>query len=260
MSPSGGPPPAGHPWSPPTSPPYPPQVLRPPAERRRPSRALVLVAVGALLLGLAGGAAGALLLRDGGGPTNAGGGPTAAPVDPALPTSPPEQPGLEPPQGGGWPEEWPEFADADPVRPMTDLDGLGFSFEVPEGWDCTRTGRTSGFASYRCGVPQGDGVSIGGDLVVRVCARPCTEDRRRDMRELEEAWGLRWIRSGQFTTWAEAQNVENGRYGLIYLSYWRSRPEDAIDRQLVLRMTAPPGQEDVLRKVANSVREVTFTI
>jgi hypothetical protein len=80
------------------------------------------------------------------------------------------------------------------------------------------------------------------------------------MRELEEAWGLPWIRSGAFTTWAQGNGVENGRYGLVYLSYWRSTPEDAIDRQLVLRMTAPPGQEDVLRKVANSVREVTFTI
>ena len=119
---------------------------------------------------------------------------------------------------------------------------------------------TSGFVRYRCGVPEGDGVSIGGDLIVRTCERPCTDSRRTQMRQLEEAWGLRWIRSGRFTTWAESSSVDDGRYGLVYLSYWRSKPEDAIDRQLVLRMTAPPDQKDVLRKVANSVRDVTFTI
>jgi hypothetical protein len=215
--------------------------------------------IGALLLGVVGGALGTIALQPNRSPTRTAVA-TDDPVDPALPTNPPQQPGIEPPEGGGWPDDWPEFTDADGTREMTDLDGLGFSFDVPDGWDCTQTGRTSGFVRYRCGVPEGDGVSVGGDLIVRACDRPCTESRRTEMRQLEEAWGLQWIRSGRFTTWAEGPAVENGRYGLVYLSYWRSNPEDAIDRQLVLRMTAPPGQENVVRKVANSVREVTFTI
>ncbi|MBO4162476.1 hypothetical protein [Micromonospora antibiotica] len=221
---------------------------------------VALVAVGATAIGAAGGFGVARWSADD--PTTVAA--TAAPtpsVDLGLPGTPPRQPGVEPPVGGGWPTGAPTFAATDPTREITGLAGVDFSFRVPTGWSCTEAGRTSGSAHYRCGVPAADGSIIGGDLVVRQCPRLCTDERRTALRRQEEAWGLQWVRSGEFTTWAETARVDGAsRYGLVYLSYWRSVPEDAIDRQLVLRMTAPLDRADEVRKVAASVREATFTI
>ena len=142
---------------------------------------------------------------------------------------------------------------------MNSLDGLGFSFQVPPGWNCTRQQKTSGFVRYRCG--SGEERGAGGDVIVRHCERPCTEDRRAELRQLEEAWGLRWTKSGPFVTWAETTEIGGKRrYGLVYVGFWRSDPNDAIDRELVLRLTAPLGDSDDIKKVANSVRDKTFTL
>ncbi|MEU1884982.1 hypothetical protein ABZ491_05780 [Micromonospora rifamycinica] len=219
-----------------------------------------MVAVVAAALGAAGGF-GVASWSDGDRTSVAGtAGPTPE-ADLGLPGTPPRQPGVEPPVGGGWPTAAPTFAGTDPTREISGLAGVDFSFRVPTGWSCTEVGRTSGSAHYRCGVPAADGSTIGGDLVVRQCPRLCTDERRTALRRQEEAWGLQWVRSGEFTTWAETSRVDGApRYGLVYLSYWRSVPEDAIDRQLVLRMTAPLDRADEVRKVAASVREATFTI
>ncbi|WP_329014321.1 hypothetical protein OG271_06270 [Micromonospora rifamycinica] len=224
------------------------------------SALVALVVLVAAVVGAAGGF-GVARWSDGGRGGVAG---TAAPTpsaDLGLPETPPRQPGVEPPVGGGWPTAAPTFAGTDPTREISGLAGVDFSFRVPTGWSCTEAARTSGSAHYRCGVPAADGSIIGGDLVVRQCPRLCTDERRTALRRQEEAWGLQWVRSGEFTTWAETSRVDGApRYGLVYLSYWRSVPEDAIDRQLVLRMTAPLDRADEVRKVAASVREATFTI
>jgi hypothetical protein len=178
-------------------------------------------------------------------------------TDIGLPSARPTRPGREPPQGGGWPAQWPRFGDTERTTAQKNLAGIGFSFEVPEGWRCTQTERRSGFALYACGRGQ----DIGGDLIVRDCPLPCTEERRTEMRRLEEAWGVTWTLGGQFTSWGETSQVDGAaRYGLVYVSYWRSVAEEGIDRQVVFRMTAPVGDADVLRKVANSIRDATLTI
>jgi hypothetical protein len=185
---------------------------------------------------------------------------TAAPdgsVDLRLPTAPPTKPGVEPPKRGGWPPQWPKFSSTDRTRNMRDLAGVGFAFQVPEKWDCVQRELTSGYVMYACG----DGSEIRGDLIVRRCPQPCNDDRRITMRRSEEAWNLSWIRSGAFATWAESSQVDGtARYGLIYLGYWRSVPEDGLDRQVVFRMTSPVDRADELRKVVNSIRDVTFTL
>jgi hypothetical protein len=179
------------------------------------------------------------------------------PVDLRLPTAPPTKPGVEPPKRGGWPTQWPKFSSTDRTRNMRDLAGVGFAFQVPEKWDCVQRELTSGYVMYACG----DGSEIGGDLIVRRCPQPCNDDRRIAMRRSEEAWNLSWIRSGSFATWAESSQVDGtARYGLVYLGYWRSVPEDGLDRQVVFRMTSPVDRADELRKVANSIRDVTFTL
>ncbi|MEU1603580.1 hypothetical protein [Micromonospora matsumotoense] len=240
---------------------YPPVAAR---GRSRTGWWLALVAVVAVVAAAVGAVGGfGLAGRSDGGRTGVVAG-TASPTpsaDLGLPGTPPRQPGVEPPIGGGWPAAAPTFAGTDPTREITGLAGVDFSFRVPTGWSCTEAGRTSGSAHYRCGIPAADGSIIGGDLVVRQCPRLCTDERRTALRRQEEAWGLQWVRSGEFTTWAETARVDGApRYGLVYLSYWRSVPEDAIDRQLVLRMTAPLDRADEVRKVAASVRAATFTI
>ncbi|MGX4652338.1 hypothetical protein ACWCHM_01435 [Micromonospora sp. SCSIO 07396] len=255
----------GPPYPPtPLAAPFPPAPFPPVAGPARGRGRAVLWSVLVALLAATLGATGGYLVaaRTADGPASVAAPASATPsVDLGLPGTPPRRPGVEPPVGGGWPAGAPTFAGTEPTREITGLAGVDFSFRVPTGWSCTEAARTSGSAHYRCGVPAADGSIIGGDLVVRQCPRLCTDERRTALRRQEEAWGLQWIRSGEFTTWAETARVDGApRYGLVYLSYWRSVPEDAIDRQLVLRMTAPPDRADEVRKVAASVREATFTI
>ena len=137
---------------------------------------------------------------------------------------------------------------------MTSLAGVGFSFRVPEAWTCTPVSASTDVASYDCGASISGG-KVGGDLIVRTCPDPCDGRRRVDMRQGEEAWGLQWVRAGGYMAWAETTNfVGPPRYGLVVVGYWRSVPDGAIDRQLVLRMTAPPDRTDEIRKVANDIR------
>ncbi len=218
---------------------------------------LVVATVVALLIG---GAAGIVIGANvHHGTPAAGPTPTPTPsLDLGLPTSPPVNPGVEPPISGGWPGNFARFRAADPTKTLASTStGLGFDFEVPQGWDCTKQGKGSGYLKYTCGV----GTTIGGDLIVRDCPSVCNADRRTAMRRVEEAWGLTWIRSGPFTTWAETTKVNGeARYGLVYIGYWRSVPEGPLDRQLVFRMTSAENQADELREVVNSIRDVTFTL
>ena len=229
-----------------------------PTSRKGPGPWLI-VAVGLLALVL--GAGGAVIVTslgsEGDSPTQQESTPPAGPTDIGLPTVPPSQPGLEPPDGGGWPTRWPKFGSADQTETINNLEGIGFSFQAPRGWDCLQTARTDGYVKYSCGI----GTEIGGDLIVRHCQPLCTADRRTELRRAEEAFGRRWTRSGQFATWADTTEI-NGepRYGLVYVGYWRSVPENEINRQLVFRMTAPPDRADELRKVVNSIRDETFTL
>jgi hypothetical protein len=45
------------------------------------------------------------------------------------------------------------------------------------------------------------------------------------------------------------------RYGLVFVTFWHSTPEAALDRELVFRMTAAPDRVDEVRKVANSIHQ-----
>jgi len=174
------------------------------------------------------------------------------------PAPPPSQPGIEPPKTGDWPAAWPKFATTDRTRQMSGLDGVGFAFRVPESWVCTKTARAADFARYTCGASIGASDRIGGDLTVRACPQPCDNGRRSTMRMAEEAWGLQWTRVGTFLTFADTTVIDGApRYGLVIVTYWRTAPEKAIDRQLVLRMNAPMELAAEVRKVANSVRDAT---
>jgi hypothetical protein len=227
-----------------------------PADAGR-SRRRTWLLVGAVLVALVvlggGGGAIALTLRSDGGGTEPP--PTASPSGGATATAPAEaaQPGIEPPVDGEWPADWPTFEEGE-ATPVADLAGVGFPFEVPEGWSCTPVTTTEDEAHYACG-PGGNGDLVGGDLIVRACADPCDADRRVSMRRAEEAWGLQWVRDSGFRSWAETNEIDGQeRYGFVLVGYWRTAPEGRLDRQVVLRMSAPLEQVDDVRQVAGSVR------
>jgi hypothetical protein len=151
----------------------------------------------------------------------------------------------------------PGFDADEPVNPMTGLIGerSGQTFGVPEGWDCSSVSAQGTFVQYECG-PGGDATEVGGDLIIRSCPDPCDERRRDQMRAEIDAFGLQWVRDSGFRSWADDTEIAGEeRYGLVIVGYYRTSPEGRLDRQLVLRMTAPIEQMDDIRKIANSVRD-----
>lgn len=248
------PPPRTQDIDPPTTPlRFPPS--KPAAKPRRAGLLVALAAVAGLLVG-AGGTAAGMSLSDDGTPAPIAS-TTPAPTDEQLLLATPTAPGIEPPVGGGWPPSWPTFGSTESTKPMKGLEGVGFDFRVPPTWNCDQVAKAAAAVHYRCGQPS----TGGGDLTVRTCETPCTEERRTALRQREEAWGLQWTRSGPFATWAETSEIDGKpMYGLVYVAFWRSTPEGQIDRQLVLRLTAPPAAGDQLKKVVNSIREQTFTL
>ncbi|MFC3504749.1 hypothetical protein ACFOOK_27800 [Micromonospora krabiensis] len=187
------------------------------------------------------------------------GAPTAsAALPPPIPTTPPQSPGIEPPKAGAWPTQWPRFNERDTVRTLTDLDGLGFPVKVPTTWQCTLVGRTEGFVKYQCGAAATGQQAVGGEVIVRDCPQPCTDQWQNAMRGVEEAWGAQWIRSGQYASYAEQIIEIDGqqRHGLVVVAYFRSGESGAIDRQLVIRMTSPVPEAYQLRRFASYIRDV----
>ncbi len=213
---------------------------------------MTLAVVILLILGGGGTVVALTVLKDGDHPTATQS--SAASSIPTLPTPSPRQPGLEPPRPGDWPR-WPTFAAADKVQKRA-LEGTGLTVTLPANWTCTRAATNQGATRYNCGVKAGNGDELGGEITVRTCAEPCDTERRDAMRKAEEAWGQQWRLAGENAVIAETKTVDGGtRYGLVVIGYWPSTPDQAIDRQIVVRMTAPQSWIDEIRKVANATRD-----
>ncbi|MFI6761356.1 hypothetical protein ACIBF5_19685 [Micromonospora sp. NPDC050417] len=221
-----------------------------PAGRR--NRRLIAI-VGVIVVVAAGAVVGLRVWPDGSPPQSQA--PTSAPPSTPVPTSRPVRPGIEPPRPGNWPTSWPQFDQTSRVQTLT-LDGIGFALTVPSTWDCVMDGNAQGFVRYNCGTTHADGGTIGGELIVRDCPKPCDEARRTTMRQAEDAWGQQWRYAGEYATLAETLTLDGEqRYGLTVVGYRRSVPSGTVDRQLVLRMTAPTDWVDEVRRVANGVRQ-----
>jgi hypothetical protein len=168
-------------------------------------------------------------------------------------TPAPSRPGVEPPRAGTWPQNWPSFAAEERTRVISP-GRFGFSFRIPVAWNCGTVRHTTDADRITCSDTTA-GVVAGGDLLSRKCQFPCDADKRAQLRKAEEAWGLTWTQADEFTTFAEGNQVLDGaHFGLVFVTFWRSTPEGAIDRELVFRMSAPPEQAATVRKVAASVR------
>ncbi|MGX4653455.1 hypothetical protein ACWCHM_07185 [Micromonospora sp. SCSIO 07396] len=243
--------------SPPSdSPPHPPAEpppLRPPPRAGR----WALPAIG-LIVGLLAGGGLVLLVDPGTDPPRPPAAASASPLPSPAPTPAPLSPGLEPPVAGRWPAGWVRFTPADRIHTVTGLDGVSFPVRLPPRWRCTLVERADGLSRHRCGGPSDSGEDLGGELVVRECPAPCDGPRQTAMRTAEEAWGLQWVHCGPTCAYAETSSLTvDGarRYGLVVVAYWRSGDGD-IDQQVVLRMTAPVTNANLLRRVANYLRDV----
>ncbi|WCN82601.1 hypothetical protein [Micromonospora sp. LH3U1] len=233
----------------------PAQRIRP--SQPRPRRTGLWIGIAALVVALVGGGtAFALTGFEGKAEPTASPTPTGVVESGAtgsLPTAPPQQPGLEPPRPGDWPK-WPVFVENGAVRAQNP-DGLGFKFLAPANWECAPGGSAEGQIEYNCGASIGENSEIGGELIVRDC-RDCKEEQRDALRKAEEAWGLQWRSAGPYVVLAETVKLNGAqRYGIVVVAFWRSDPDGAIDRQLVLRMTAPSTYMNDIRRVVNSVRD-----
>ncbi|SCG66962.1 hypothetical protein [Micromonospora halophytica] len=225
--------------------------------RERPRRTGLWVGIAIAVVVALGAGAGIFVWRSAGdAPGSAGPESSAAasssPEPVAFPTGAPRSPGVEPPKPGSWPTE-PQFGDADGVKDESPA-GLGFTFKVPDSWACDARQRGPGFARYLCGISRPGVPEVGGEIIVRNCPKPCGEEVQAAYRRAEEAWGLQWVQAGN-TTFAESPDIDGkDRYGLVVIGWWRSSPDGVVDRQVVIRMTAPAAQVGEVRKVANGIR------
>lgn len=244
-------------WAPPVSDMSPddlvPIAVTPEDRPRSRTRLLIgLLVLGILVLGGTGGAIAFLTRPDPDVPVT----PSTSISIPAVPPSPPapDQPGIEPPVSDEWPNDFARFAPDEPTEKIADLPGVPFDFFVPEGWNCTDNSAGDGVVRYTCG-PGGRSDEIGGDIIVRECPEPCASDQRIAMRGAVEAWGLQWHRDSGYRSWAATEELDGEpRFGVVMVGYARSTFEGRMDRQVVLRMTAPLGDQEAIQKVASSVR------
>jgi hypothetical protein len=249
---------------------YPPLSAEPAQKPRRTGLLVGLVILIVVVVG--GGIGGAVYFTRGSGtpetkqsasaePT---GGTSTAPQGQPTPhtqqsaPSKPKHPGKEPPEDASWPSSFATFGSGDKTKKLSGLAGLGFDFVAPSDWSCTKKDQSTSYVNYHC---AGSKTKAGGDVIVRTCGEPCDAAKKIHMREQEEAFGLRWHRDGGNCSWAQADKVTapdgSTGYGLVMVRYWHSKPGGPMDRQVVLRLTAPPSAKSDAQKVANSVRDAT---
>ncbi|HEY3501551.1 MAG TPA: hypothetical protein VGN37_02055 [Actinocatenispora sp.] len=251
---------------------YPPQNRfddEPPPKKGRKGLLIALIVV--VLVVLAGGVGGAVYFTQGGKPqtktsaspkpsgghTKGGGGQPTPKTQKSAPSTP-KKPGKEPPKDGSWPASFAKFGSGDKTAQQSNLPGLGFTFATPGDWTCTKQDQSATYVNYHCASSK---TKAGGDVIVRTCGEPCDSAKKIKMREGEEAFGLRWVRDGGNSSWAEGKKVTapdgSSGYGLVLVRYWHSNPGGPMDRQVVIRFTGPASAAKDLQKVANSVRDAT---
>jgi hypothetical protein len=252
ISPAPFSPPAGQPMPParPASPAAPTRPPSAPPRRRRRGRGILVTLVILLLLAGAGTAA----VWRFGLPAIPGLGAQSTPtVTTAAPVVAPKGPGVEPPAAGDLlPVAWATFGDREQTQPMSP-GGVGFTFRAPQTWKCNQSQGGPTGVVFTCG--SGTGASaIGGDLAVHPCLEGCDTAVREKMRKSEDAWALQWTSAGPYVTWAQTSALPApAQYGLILIGYWRSDPNGPLNRQTVLRLTAPQANAAEIQKVANEI-------
>ncbi|MGY0235217.1 hypothetical protein [Longispora urticae] len=168
-------------------------------------------------------------------------------------------PGLEPPQVAVWPNYWAVYKPTDKTVPSNTKAEVGFDFKVPTTWTCAKQQVKPGWPTmFQCGDGSGAAGAPSGQLVVRDCPDGCGEDRQKELRRKENAWGLQWFKAEDGTLYArDKEGVEDGgqkQYRLVVVRYARSKPGGPLDRQVTLRLTSSTELGWHLQRVANELR------
>lgn len=151
----------------------------------------------------------------------------------------------------------------DQTYTMDDLEGLGFSFRVPDAWGCMQSQRSSP-PNYRwvCIDEQssfaGQEDVAGFVVLVGPCAAPCDAEQREKMRGGLEVEG-EWRETDDTTAYAEWTATENGTdfYNLALSHFWHKDGGNELNSYVVAVGDAPMKDKVNLRKTFNDIRANT---
>lgn len=242
--------------------------------RSRPMLPLMIVIGLVVVLCLAGGAFGAVLLTQAGtadpsaSPSDGRWGapmdhpmPSGSPTPSSTPSSTPKpsvSPAPEPPTRGSWPASWKKFTSADKTRTIS-LKGVPFSFRVPQSWGCLLLSYDPTSTVVSC-IDD----SFKGDqrprvrLTFRTCPSGCSATQQRQGRADLETFGQRWTAPDPQSTYAEANNVTTsigtGRYVLVVSRFYHGKAGGQLDQQLVLTASGGADRAGQVQQIVNDVR------
>jgi hypothetical protein len=230
---------------------------------------LVIIVSLIVVLCLAGGAVGAVVFFQAGGTADPSASPSdgrwGQPMDHPMPSASPTgqpkpnvSPAPEPPVKGSWPASWKKFTSADKTRTIS-LNGVPFSFRVPESWGCLLLSSDATTTVVSCidDAFQGD-QRPRVRLTFRACPSGCTAAQQRQGRADIETFGQRWTAPDSQSTYAEAKNVTTsigtGRYVLAVSRFFHGKPGGPLDRQLVMTASGGADRAGQAQQIVNDVR------
>ncbi len=193
--------------------------------------------------------------------------PTATPPTPAPPTAEPPTspaPGSGPtgPLQPGPGVAGPSFGAQEQTREMR-LEGLPFPFRTPATWGCQRSDVATPPAvrwvclDDRWILEERPGSPPGGVIHVQPCPAPCGDDAWQSLRT-EHAPDADWQVVDVATVVHEDTEPDTaGTYRIRMSHVFASSPGGPPDTHVYVRMTAPQGFEDDVRKVVNDIRANT---
>ena len=177
--------------------------------------------------------------------------PTSASPSPVESSRAPAQvnPGKEPPKPGTWPANWAKFAQGESTYPMKNLEGLGFSFNVPANFGCAKLSNAP--VKWSC-IDDKDTSSnkVGIIITARDCVSPCDAEVQKKLRAEVNGWGEQWIQADAGTLYVEISGTTNDgteRYCMAMVRYWRGK-------QIAVTSCGPPKRAPELQKTTNDIR------
>ena len=180
---------------------------------------------------------------------------------PGPPSSGPSSDGPTGPLQRGPGVSGPSFGAQDETREMR-LAGLPFPFRTPATWGCLRSDEATPPAvrwvciDDRWLLEERPGNPPGGIIHVQPCPAPCGDSQWQALRD-EHAPDAGWRLVDVATVAHEDTDPESGEYRVRVSHVFAGTPGGPVDTHVFVRMSAPPGFEDDVRKVVNDIRANT---
>ncbi|HZI97596.1 MAG TPA: hypothetical protein VFD41_08735 [Actinomycetales bacterium] len=195
------------------------------------------------------------------GPTSSGPTEPTEPTEPSTPSPGPTAPGPTAPLQNGPGVSGPSFGPQDETSEMR-LEGLTFGFRTPATWGCLRSdGAVPPAVRWVCLddrwlLEERPGNPPGGIIHAQPCPAPCGEPQWQALRD-EHAPDAAWRLVDVATVVSEDVDPGTGEFRIRMSHVFSATPDGSLDTHVFVRMTAPPGFEDDVRKVVNDIRANT---